>query len=668
MQQLRSKPVHVCMLVLQHPFTDARIFKREAISLVKLGYKVTLVVPRNREGYMYDIDGTPFTDRFLEQEFVHESVRVVSYSPRMPHQAHMDKALRDGGYLYFDDPLFKVGLAQEADIYHAHEYHSLYSGVGIKRALMESKGKSVKLIYDSHEITEGDKVPIMKRMLPEVDTVITVSDAMSVWYNNTLPSLPVEVIYNSPPLSSSYVPAPAVKDTFIACYEGYMHKDKGSSAKLFEITKLCSEQFDFRFRILGGKAGPPMELPEAVKDRIDLCGWVNYNNIPEYMSDVDVGWIDYDIQASVTPLNYRIALPNKFFSYLNNGVPVVVNNCPEMARIIREYNCGIVIEHARPTAAQFAECFQQLRNDRKMLVTLSRNARKMMRDHFSWEHMEERLELLYADLVQQLDETLNLTCLPQEGGGLPIATANDPLVSIVIPTYNCPYIASSIESALAQSYPHTEVIVVNDGSTEHSDLIKPYFDRIRYIEKTNGGTGSALNEGIKQSRGQYFSWLSSDDLYSRDKVGKQLNFMLSANADASYTAFSFIDEHGQVTGRHGTPFASKSRFYEAMRGGNVINGCTVMLKRELFERIGLFDESLRCTQDYDLWCRIIPYYDFYYLDEPLVQYRLHHNMSTKKLNDTLTRERAMIRHKYHDMFERLIKQSSSDETRKPPNE
>ncbi|MCR2804448.1 glycosyltransferase [Paenibacillus soyae] len=236
----------------------------------------------------------------------------------------------------------------------------------------------------------------------------------------------------------------------------------------------------------------------------------------------------------------------------------------------------------------------------------------------------------------------------------------------MIPTYNCPYIASSIESALAQSYPRTEVIVVNDGSTKHIERIKPYLDRIRYIEKTNGGTGSALNEGIRQARGDYFSWLSSDDLYSPDKIAKQIRFMLSADAAASYTAFEFIDEQGHITGRHGTRFASKQQFYEAMRGGNVINGCTVMLKRDIFDTIGLFDENLRCTQDYDLWCRIIPIHDFYYLDEPLVQYRMHDNMSTKKLTGTLAAERDLVRQRYQEMFARLIHQSNTEKPRKPP--
>lgn len=398
MKQTTRSPLKVCMLVLQHPFLDARIFKREAISLVKLGYDVTLVVPRNRAGYMYDIDGTPFTDRFLKPVFMHEGVKVVTYTPRMPQRQHMEKAIKSGNDTLFNDPLFKVGLAQNADIYHAHEYHSMYSGIGIKRALKRLRGKSVRLIYDSHEITEGDKVPLMLRMLQEVDSVITVSDAMSGWYTTNVPELPVEVLYNSPPLSKPVLRPPS-KSTLVACYEGYMHNDKGSSAKLFGITETCNQTFDFTFKILGGVAGRTLDVPPSIQNNIQLCGWVPYNQIPEFMADVDVGWIDYDIQASTTPLNYSIALPNKFFSYLNNGVPVVVNQCPEMARIIREHNCGVVIDHPNPTAEQYANCFRYLRDNPLILQKLSHNARKMMEQHYSWEHMESRLSRLYAGLA-----------------------------------------------------------------------------------------------------------------------------------------------------------------------------------------------------------------------------------------------------------------------------
>lgn len=244
----------------------------------------------------------------------------------------------------------------------------------------------------------------------------------------------------------------------------------------------------------------------------------------------------------------------------------------------------------------------------------------------------------------------------EEGYLLEAATVK-PFVSIVIPTYNCPYIPSSIESALSQTYPHKEVIVVNDGSTNHADKIKPYLDRIRYIEKANGGTGSALNSGIRQAQGDYIAWLSSDDLFTRNKVETQLAFMLARHAVASYTAFYQINEHNQITGRFGTGFSDKTAFYRAMKQGNVINGCTVMLKKSVFEHAGFFDESLKGTQDYDLWCRVMQHDDFLYLDEPLVKYRVHSGMSTKKLGDILSRERFMIQRKYSESLDRLINQN-----------
>lgn len=232
--------------------------------------------------------------------------------------------------------------------------------------------------------------------------------------------------------------------------------------------------------------------------------------------------------------------------------------------------------------------------------------------------------------------------------------SSKPFVSIVIPTYNCPYISDSVESALNQTHTNSEVIVVNDGSTQHTGKIKPYLDRVRYIEKSNGGTGSALNAGIRQARGEYIAWLSSDDLFTREKVEKQLAFMQVRHADVSYTAFYQINEHNQITGRFGTGFSDKASFYKAMQQGNIINGCTVMLKKAMLEQVGYFDESLRGTQDYDLWCRMLQHYDFHYLDEPLVKYRVHSGMSTKKLGDVLSAERLRIQRKYSSILDQLI--------------
>lgn len=98
-------------------------------------------------------------------------------------------------------------------------------------------------------------------------------------------------------------------------------------------------------------------------------------------------------------------------------------------------------------------------------------------------------------------------------------------VSIIIPFYNCQYVEKAIESALNQTYQNIEVIVVDDGSTKYIERITPYLDSIHYIQKKNGGTASALNTGIRYATGEYFAWLSSDDLFKPDKISKQLKFM-----------------------------------------------------------------------------------------------------------------------------------------------
>ncbi len=231
-----------------------------------------------------------------------------------------------------------------------------------------------------------------------------------------------------------------------------------------------------------------------------------------------------------------------------------------------------------------------------------------------------------------------------------------PKVSIVIPFYNCPYVDQAIESALSQSYPNFEVIVVDDGSTKYSGKIGPFLSRIRYIKKGNGGTASALNMGIQHATGEYFTWLSSDDLYDKVKVERQLAFMKERAADISYGNYVLIDTDNRViSGPAGIGFPTRIQFLETMRKGCIINGCTVMLKMKLFKEVGLFDPSLPYTHDYDLWLRILPHYDFHYLHEPLVKYRVHLEMGSKKHEKVIPQEILMVQRKHDKKLEELIR-------------
>lgn len=222
------------------------------------------------------------------------------------------------------------------------------------------------------------------------------------------------------------------------------------------------------------------------------------------------------------------------------------------------------------------------------------------------------------------------------------AVSDEPLVSIVIPVYNgARYLAEAIDSALAQTYEEKEVIVVNDGSTDGGateEVAKAYGDRIRYFAKKNGGVSTALNKGIEEAGGAYISWLSHDDAYPPDKVKRQISFLRGLGERAArtipYGGFVYMDERSVVFDTYRLPRVPPERLYQALLCEMVfvspfrrmkfgINGCTTLIPKEAFSRVGMFNPSLRTTQDYDMWFRLNHEYDFVQMDGSFLRSRLH---------------------------------------------
>lgn len=231
-------------------------------------------------------------------------------------------------------------------------------------------------------------------------------------------------------------------------------------------------------------------------------------------------------------------------------------------------------------------------------------------------------------------------------------------VTVVIPFYNCPYIDQALASVAGQTYPNVEVIVVDDGSAMHMDKIAPYANRIRYLTKSNGGTASALNSGIRQASGEYIAWLSSDDMFAPHKLERQIAFMAESESAASFTAYTSIDGNGRVLEPHvGLAVAGPAAFLRMLSYANPINGCTVVLRKELFDRAGLFNESLSYTQDYEMWLRLALHnVRFDYLPEALTLYRFHPEMGTIRNRPAVLREFEMVRDWYIGQMESLIAQ------------
>ena len=191
----------------------------------------------------------------------------------------------------------------------------------------------------------------------------------------------------------------------------------------------------------------------------------------------------------------------------------------------------------------------------------------------------------------------------------------EPLVSIVIPVYNgSDYLKEAIDSALAQTYKNLEILVVNDGSTDEGkteDLAKSYGDKIRYFCKPNGGVSSALNMGIKNMRGEYFSWLSHDDVYNPQKVEDSV-FALSKIEDKTAVVkcnTEYIDSesnpigHGKRNKHNGELIPWNTALLNLYKK-STYNGCSLLIHKSVFETCGLFNEHYRYNQDGLMWTNI----------------------------------------------------------------
>ncbi|WP_261132645.1 glycosyltransferase [Bacillus sp. Marseille-Q3570] len=230
-----------------------------------------------------------------------------------------------------------------------------------------------------------------------------------------------------------------------------------------------------------------------------------------------------------------------------------------------------------------------------------------------------------------------------------------PLISVVIPFYNCAFVDQAIQSVLRQTYRKFEIIVVDDGSSEHKTLLNPFLNQISYISKENGGTATALNTGMQAAKGELVAWLSSDDIFLPEKLYKQVSFMRTTGADMVYTNFNLIDETSQIYKKDvGLILDQRIDFLKQLQKSCPVNGSTVLLRRELFTSVGWFDETLKYTQDYDMWIRMAAKFKMNVLNESLLNYRIHDKMGSKKYVKEQWKEIRMIQQKYKGMLARLI--------------
>jgi glycosyltransferase involved in cell wall biosynthesis len=204
------------------------------------------------------------------------------------------------------------------------------------------------------------------------------------------------------------------------------------------------------------------------------------------------------------------------------------------------------------------------------------------------------------------------------------------LVTVIIPTCNRAHLlATAIASVLNQTFQDFDIIVVDDSSNDNPRaVVEGYSDsRIRYLcHETRKGGSAARNTGIRNAVGQYVAFLDDDDEWLPQKLDKQLAvFSLGApELGCVYTGYTVVNRaNGEITNcRLATKRGdlSKELLFENPLGAG---GSSVMLRRECFETVGMFDEQLPSFQDYDMWIRISKAFHFDFVAEPLVKYYFH---------------------------------------------
>ena len=202
-----------------------------------------------------------------------------------------------------------------------------------------------------------------------------------------------------------------------------------------------------------------------------------------------------------------------------------------------------------------------------------------------------------------------------------------PLVTVVTPSFNqARFIRQTIESVLTQSYPRIEYLVIDGGSTdETTTILRSYGDRLSWVSESDGGQTDAINKGWRRARGTFVAYLNSDDTYLPGAVETAVaGLRAHPEAGAVYGEGYHVDEGGRVIDRYPTEPFDLARLADTC----FICQPTVFLRRDVVERLGYLDRSLRYCMDYDLWIRLARVSRFVHVPEYLATTRLHADAKT----------------------------------------
>jgi len=205
-------------------------------------------------------------------------------------------------------------------------------------------------------------------------------------------------------------------------------------------------------------------------------------------------------------------------------------------------------------------------------------------------------------------------------------TAVSDLVSVIVPSYNMAnFLPQAVESALRQSYANLEVHIVDDGSTDNTAEVVRQWERdprVHVHRQANSGLSHSRNQGIALSHGPFIALLDADDIWLPEKLSRQMQrFAGRPEVGVVYSDFEKMDREGNALPKNVTHM-HRGWVSGALLIENFVPASSAVVRRECFERFGGFDVSLRTGEDYEMWLRLSPHYQFDFIAEPPIRYRI----------------------------------------------
>jgi glycosyltransferase involved in cell wall biosynthesis len=234
--------------------------------------------------------------------------------------------------------------------------------------------------------------------------------------------------------------------------------------------------------------------------------------------------------------------------------------------------------------------------------------------------------------------------------GAALIVSQPPLVSVVVPCYNqAAFLREAIDSVLAQTYPHREVIVVDDGSTDDTAAVAAgYAGRIRLVRQVNRGLSGARNVGVAHARGTLIGLLDADDRWLPNKLAAEVPRFADSSIGVVHGSYRKFPPTHPRAGDVRKTAGAETTFHEILAFNAVGAPVSAIVRRSDFERVGGFDESLDRGEDWDLWIRIATVARLVGSDAVTAEYRLRDESMSHNYERMYRGLRQMIaRHRSH---------------------